>query len=142
VRNPEDAMSDAAVARISARRVGESVVPLARNDSAFAMISGVRIRTAAAWRTCAFVLSCRTKSLLEAIRPGPTNALHKAVKAHSRAPGHPSGHAQRPRRPAAVGRVGRCGPHGGGPPAAGNPERKFAGFRAVFGSLLRVAGAG
>src|ERR1700744_3787528 len=57
VRNPEEAINDAAVARISARRVGKSAVPPARNGWAFAMISGVRIRTTAAWRTYAFVLS-------------------------------------------------------------------------------------
>ncbi|GAB4659758.1 hypothetical protein MAHJHV61_42770 [Mycobacterium avium subsp. hominissuis] len=47
VRRPEDAIRDAAVARISARRVGESAVLPVRSDSAFAMVSGVQIRTTA-----------------------------------------------------------------------------------------------
>ena len=81
VRNPDDAINDAAVARISARRVGESAVLLARSDSAFAMVSGVQIWTTARRRTFAFVLSCRTKSLLEVIRLRAVNALHNAVKA-------------------------------------------------------------
>jgi hypothetical protein len=55
VRNPDCAINEAAVVRISVRRVPKSAGALARNDSALGMISGAHIRTTADWQAYAFV---------------------------------------------------------------------------------------
>src|ERR1700744_3813140 len=67
VRNPEDAINDAPVCRISVRRLPESSAPVDSelcaavrrvlgNASALAMAMGTQVRRNAALQTCAYVL--------------------------------------------------------------------------------------